>query len=337
MVLMPSTVIRMIIALVAFGITALSGFVVIPYLRRLKAGAHILDIGPAWHKAKEGTPIMGGIMFILGTILAGVMGLFVCAGDKLIVKENVIDLVIGVVMALLFTGVGFIDDFVKVVKKQNEGLTAKQKTVLQLLIAAGYLLARYIWGDTDTTIWFPFLGEIDFGYFYYPLMIMFIYFMVNSVNLTDGVDGLCGCVTLVYTVCFSAICTIFRSAEWSVFTFALAGAMLGYLVWNLHPAKVMMGDTGSMFLGGSVVAVGFAMNMEFLIAVAGIIYVCESLSVVLQVISVKTRNGKKLFKMSPIHHHFELCKWGEYTICGVFSLVGFLFGVLAIWAAHSSL
>lgn len=333
---MPSVIISIAVAIVAFGITALSGFVIIPYLRKLKAGAHILEIGPSWHKSKEGTPLMGGFMFVIGSIIAAALGILVCVGvkDESVDKQGIVKLIAGVVMALLFMCVGFIDDYVKVVKEQNQGITAKQKMALQVIIAAAYLLVLNLLGDKSTEIWFPFIGYLDFWYFYYPLMIVFIIFMVNSVNLTDGVDGLCGSVTLVYSLCFATICTLLKNSEFYIFAIALGGACMGYLIWNLHPAKVMMGDTGSMFLGGCVIAFGFACDLEFLIVVAGIIYVIESLSVILQVISFKT-TGKRIFKMSPIHHHFELCRWGEYKIVGVFSLVTLAFSGLAIWAAAS--
>lgn len=331
---MQPVIISLVVALVAFGLSSLSGFVIVPFLRKLKAGAHILEIGPSWHKSKEGTPLMGGFMFVLGSIAATILGVLVYVGvdDGTVSGKGIVRLAVGIITALLFMCVGFVDDYIKVVKKRNKGLSARQKMAMQIIISAAFLLALYLLGNKTTEIWFPFIGNIDFWIFYYPLMILFIIFMVNSVNLTDGVDGLCGSVTLIFALCFTTICTIVGIKEYSIFAIALAGACMGYLLWNLHPAKVMMGDTGSMFLGGCVVALGFACRLEFLIVVAGIIYVLESLSVILQVISFKT-TGKRIFKMSPIHHHFELCKWGEYKIVGVFSLVTLVFSGLAIWAA----
>ena len=194
--------INIIVSSIAFVITAISGFFLIPYLRKVKFGQTILDIGPNWHKSKQGTPIMGGFMFVLGSVVATIIGYVFLRtynyGELLADKNGTgIKLLVGIVMALLFMGVGFMDDYIKAVKKQNLGLKAKQKLVFQIMIAVGYLYTLYILGETSTYVFFPFIGAIDFGIFYYPLMVMFIIFMVNSVNLTDGVDGLCSSVTLI--------------------------------------------------------------------------------------------------------------------------------------------
>jgi len=326
--------INIIVSFIAFGITAISGFFVIPYLKKIKCGQTILDIGPKWHKNKEGTPTMGGFMFVLGIVVAVICGfVFLRTYDTSnlpIGKNNAgLKLLVGIVMALLFMLVGYLDDYIKVVKKRNLGLRAKQKLVYQILIAGGFLLALYMLGDTSTSILFPFLGVVNFGVLYYPIMILFIIFMVNSVNLTDGVDGLCGSVTLVVALSLLMICILLGNWEYAVYSIALAGGCLGFLLWNLNPAKVFMGDTGSMFLGGSVVAIGFATGYHIIIVLVGLIYVVESLSVILQVISFKT-TGKRIFKMSPIHHHYEMSGWGEYKIVIVFSLITLAAGILSV-------
>ncbi len=324
----------LISAAVAFGVTALLGFWVIPYLRKLKFGQTILEEGPAWHKSKQGTPTMGGIMFIVGMVVALVCG--VCM--VILQKDNrffaeftstyaqqrtyVIRLIAGLVMALASGAVGFMDDYIKVVKKQNLGLTVKQKTLLQLLVAASYLATLLLCGDTTTRI--PFFGTVDttsgIGLLYWPVALIFIYGFVNSVNLTDGIDGLCTGVTLVLTVFFLLISGTLYINGLSLLAACSAGALVGFLVWNLKPAKVFMGDTGSLFLGGLVCAMAFASGFPILLLLGGIIYLIEALSDVLQVLYYK-KTKKRIFKMAPIHHHFEMCGWSENKIVVVFSLV----------------
>jgi phospho-N-acetylmuramoyl-pentapeptide-transferase len=331
--------INTIVAIIAFAITALSGFFLIPYLRKVKAGQTILDIGPNWHKSKQGTPTMGGFMFVVGTLTAIVTGFALLRtfyqNDNMHGAHDTagFKLLTGFVMALLFMLVGFVDDYIKVVKKRNLGLRAIQKIIFQVLIAGGYLYVMRLLGQTSTSIYFPIIGYVNFGVFYYPLMIAFIIFMVNSVNLTDGIDGLCGSVTLVYSLALLMICVLLNNNEYAIYSVALAGGCLGFLMWNLNPAKVFMGDTGSMFLGGSVVAIGFATGYHLIIILVGLIYVIESLSVILQVISFKT-TGKRIFKMSPIHHHYEMSGWGEYKIVIVFSLITLIVGVIGVLAIY---
>ena len=309
--------INTVVVIISFTVTALSGFFLIPYLRKLKCGQTILDIGPNWHKSKQGTPTMGGFMFIIGTIVATLIGFILLRGvyhtDKLGGTEDYagLKLLAGIGMALMYMLVGFLDDYIKVVKKRNLGLKAIQKVVFQVLIAGLYLFILTTLGDTSTAIYFPLIGNVDFGLFYYPLMIGFIIFIVNSVNLTDGIDGLCSSVTLIAALAFLMICVTLGNNEYAVFSIALAGACLGFLLWNLNPAKVFMGDTGSMFLGGAIVAIGFATGYHLLLVLIGIIYVVESVSVILQIISFKT-TGKRIFKLSPIHHLVEMSGWGEY-------------------------
>lgn len=325
--------INIIVAVLAFTISAVTGIFLIPYLKKLHFGQTILEIGPAWHKSKEGTPIMGGFMFILGSLVATTVGFILyrakTQGIKLPDNTETYRLLAGIGFSLLCCLVGFIDDYIKAIKKRNLGLRSKQKLVLQFLFAGLYLWVLYLLGDHSTLISLPFFGAVNIGIFYYPLMVLFITFLVNAVNLTDGVDGLCSSVTTMAMLSLLMVCISIGQYAQSIYCMAVAGACVGFLVWNLHPAKVFMGDTGSMFLGGAFVAVGMITRQHLILALVGIIYVCEALSVVLQVISFKT-TGKRIFKMSPIHHHFEMSKWSEYKIVIVFSLIALAAGVAAV-------
>ena len=330
--------INIIVALISFLISAIAGFFLIPYLKKLHFGQTILEIGPAWHKSKEGTPIMGGFMFILGTLIGTLIGFCLLKSFSKTIElpdfSKPQRLLYGVLFALSCSLIGFIDDYIKAIKKRNLGLRSKQKLILQFFFGSLYLLALYYSGDTSTAIYFPFFGNVDFGLFYYPLMLLFMTFLVNAVNLTDGVDGLCGSVTAIAALSMLMVCVSLGEYEQSVFSMALAGGCVGFLVWNLHPAKVFMGDTGSMFLGGAFVSIGMASRQHLVLVLVGIIFVIEALSVVLQVISFKT-TGKRIFKMSPIHHHFEMCKWSEYKIVIVFSAITLVAGIIAVAAVSS--
>lgn len=325
--------INLLAAAIGFAAAAASGLVLIPMLKKMHFGATIYEKGPAWHKDKNGTPLMGGFMFIIGTVLACA----VCYGiwkftrpDMSVVPDNtgLLKLLAGLGFALLNGVIGFLDDYIKGVKKQNLGLRAKQKMAMQLVLSAAFLYVLYLLGDTSTSITLPFIGELDLKFLYYPIMILYLIFLTNAVNLTDGVDGLCGTVTVVFAVCYLMIFSSMGLYEYSLFASALAGGCMGFLVWNLNPAKIFMGDTGSMFLGGAVCAMGFITHQHLLLALVAIVYICEALSVVLQVISFKT-TGKRIFKMSPIHHHFEMCGFSEYKIVITFSLFGLICGILA--------
>ena len=229
-----------------------------------------------------------------------------------------------VIMALLFGFVGFVDDLIKVKKKQNEGLKPMQKIIMQVLIIAAFFTSHIIAGDTSTVITFPFLGQLDFGIFYYIVMGLGILYLVNAVNLTDGVDGLCSSVTLVYCAAYVVICSLLGMNEMGLVSAAAGAGCLGFMVWNLHPAKVMMGDTGSMFLGGIVTAVGIGTGTEFVMVVCCAVYIWEALSVLIQMTYFKITHGKRLFKMTPIHHSFEIRGWKEGKIVAVFSLLELL-------------
>ncbi len=325
-------------AVIAFGVTALLGFVLIPMLKKLKFGQTIREDGPTWHKGKQGTPTMGGIMFIAGILAAVVVGYILLRVGSVGERFNISDIRLwaGLFIAFAFGFVGFVDDYIKVVKKRNLGLKPKQKLVMQFLIAIAYLACIYLAGDHSTIIPIPFIGQLDLGLFYYPLMVLLIVGAVNAVNLTDGIDGLASSVTFVVGLAFVLICSILGLTNMGLMAVALAAGCLGFLVWNFHPAKVFMGDTGSMFLGGAVVALAFGVGNPIILAFVGIIYLVEAGSVVLQVISFKT-TGKRIFKMSPIHHHFEMSGWKENKIVFVFSLVTLLFSALAIWSVYLSL
>ena len=319
----------------AFLITSVIGMWLIPFLRRLHFGQTILDIGPAWHKSKQGTPTMGGIMFIAGITIAILAGWLTLE----LSEQGVADasaagsfyLWGGLLMALAFGLIGFLDDYISVVKKQNLGLKAGQKSLAQLLVAVVYLAAQQIFAPT-TSFWLPFIGDLDIGIFYYPLMLFIIVGTVNAVNLTDGIDGLDASVTMVAAMGFMVIASIAGFSQMNLLAAALAGGCLGFLVWNFHPAKVFMGDTGSLCLGGMVVALAFGLRRPLLLVFIGIVYVVETLSDIIQIGSVKL-TGKRVFKMAPIHHHFEMSGWSEVKIVAVFSAVtavGCLIAVLLV-------
>ncbi len=327
-----------IAALIAFAFTLISGYFVIPYLRKLKFGQTILEDGPKWHKSKQGTPTMGGIMIILGVVLSLVICIIYSAltenkiYNKLMFKNGFLYYLAGVVMALLMAGIGFADDYIKVVKKRNLGLTARQKTFLQLLVSAFYLGALSICGMD--TLYIPFVkNPIDitsgFGLLFWPIALFFIYGFTNAVNLTDGIDGLASSVTLVVSCAFMLASGYLELATNNVICSAVAGACVGFVCWNAHPAKVFMGDTGSMFLGGMVVAMAFGIGKPILLIFAGIIYLLEAISDIIQVAYYK-KTKKRIFKMAPLHHHFEMCGWSENKIVFVFSFVSVLGCAIAL-------
>lgn len=315
-----------IAAAVAFAVTAGLGYLVIPYLKRLKFGQTILDIGPKWHKDKQGTPTMGGVMIIGGVLFSLCIAYAYSAVVKGRFAAEMHDsyrlsvLISGIVMALCMSAIGFMDDYIKVVKKRNLGLTARQKTFLQLLVSAAYLASLALSGMDTTTI--PFIGDIDItsglGLLFWPIALMFIYGFTNAVNLTDGIDGLASTVTLVVACAFMLASGFLYNMGINAMSAALAGACVGFILWNAKPAKVFMGDTGSMFLGGMVVAISFGTGRPVLLLFAGITYFLEALSDILQVAYYK-KTKKRLFKMAPLHHHFEMSGWSEQKIVLVFS------------------
>lgn len=323
-------------AILSFLIAFLLGFVLIPWLRKLKFGQTILDIGPAWHKSKQGTPVMGGIMFIASTILSVICVLVTdhLMGGNLFGSEHIlpdtlkVKLVAGVILAIGLGLVGFADDYIKVVKKRNLGLTEIQKTIPQVILIIGYLATLSMNGLTYMNI--PFVGAVDLKWFFWLFGIAVIYGAVNAVNFTDGVDGLCASVTSTAALAFCIAALMTKFFGISILAAALFGGCLGYLIWNYYPSKVMMGDTGSMFLGGMVVALAYAIDCPLILVFFGVIYVIEALSDVLQIGYFKITHGKRIFKMAPIHHHFEMCGWKERKIVTIFSLVNILGCVIGL-------
>lgn len=329
-------------AALAFSITAILGKFIIPILQKIKYGQTILDIGPSWHKEKQGTPTMGGVIFICGITISVAVSIYLYyfVSEKFGVQAKETPLMIakiiaGLGMALCYGIIGFLDDYIKVVKKRNLGLTARQKLVWQFLIAVGYLLTLYIvetsqGGTQASSTVIPFVGVVNLGLLYWPIAAIIIVGMVNAANLTDGVDGLNSSVTFFVAIFFMVIASFLGMFGMSIVSAALAGGCLGFLVWNFHPAKIFMGDTGSLFLGAMVCALAFGINMPILLVVMGIVYICEMFFVILQVVYFKITKGKRLFKMSPAHHHFEMCGWSESKICTVFSFVAILGGMIAL-------
>lgn len=319
-------------AVVAFSVTVALGFAVIPWLHRLKFGQTILSIGPAWHKKKQGTPTMGGILFAAGIAAAVVVALAtdaltggdILVGDYPVPLEMRTKVISGLLMALSFGIIGFADDYIKVVRKRNLGLSVAQKTAAQFLVMFAYLWSLYLSMNGKPYMYIPFVGNVELGFFFWIFGFAVLYATVNAVNFTDGVDGLCSSVTLTTAVALSVIAAMRRLFGVSVVAAALAGGCGGFLVWNRHPAKVFMGDTGSMFLGGMVVAIAYAVGCPLILLPVGIVYVVEGLSDVMQIVWFKLTHGKRLFKMAPIHHHFELCGWSEKKIICVFTLVNLM-------------
>ena len=330
---------------IAFIVTALLGILLTPALHRLKFGQNILtDIGPKWHAKKQGTPTMGGIMFIIGivaataaTLLIGKLtGTAMFSETTALGNQERVKLWAGILLAFCLALVGFADDYIKVVKKRNLGLTEIQKTVPQALVIFAYLASLWLSGNHSMVI--PFVGRIGLdsvggAIFFFAFGACVVYGAVNAVNFTDGIDGLCGSVTVPVGVAFTVMAYLHQNMSVSILGAALAGGCAGYLIWNHYPAKVMMGDTGSMFLGGLVVALAYTLDCPLILLPLGIVYVVEAMSDVIQILSIKLRH-KKVFLMAPIHHHFEMKGWSEKKIVAVFtcaSVIGCALGVLAFY------
>lgn len=293
-------------------------------------GQKILDIGPRWHKSKEGTPTMGGLSFVFASIIAvltaGLYGYFEYdSGTGLM-------LALTLVMAYLNGFIGFLDDYVKFIKKRNEGLRAGQKYMLQLIVAGGYLASMRLAGFLDTSLYIPYAQiTTDLGILYYIFALIMITGIVNSVNLTDGIDGLASTVTFI-TAVFFALAAYAGGAWETVFLSAMtAGICLGFLVYNFYPARIFMGDTGSLFLGGLVVGAAFMLNNPLIVIVAGFVYIIESVSVIIQVAYFKITGGKRFFKMAPFHHHMEKCGWSELKIVGASGAVTVFLCIVAFF------
>lgn len=303
-------------ALVSFAAAVLLGRIIIPALRALKAGQSIREVGPSWHKSKDGTPTMGGLIFIISS--AAAMIIFGWGG----MMEGNFEHLFLLGFALVFGAIGFIDDYVKVKLHRNLGLTALQKLALQLAAAALYLLLLRWSGSLSGSLYIPFWNvTVAVPWWLYLIFAMFVIVgCVNAVNLTDGVDGLATGVTMPVMAFFAVTAAVWRSSAESglttlvLFPAALFGGLAGFLVYNFHPAKVFMGDTGSLFLGAAVCGTAFAMDMPLILLLIGIIYIFETVSVMMQVTYYKLTHGKRIFKMTPVHHHFEMIGWSEIKI-----------------------
>jgi phospho-N-acetylmuramoyl-pentapeptide-transferase len=312
-------------AVIAAGLVLVTGPFFIPELHKLKFGQSIREEGPKSHQAKSGTPTMGGIVIILSILIA-----------TCLVAEASMEIVLALFIMLGHFMIGFLDDYIKVVKKHNLGLKAKQKLLGQIVMAVivAYIGVNYLGMKTD--LWLPFIGTtIDVGVFYYVLIFFVLVGTTNAVNLTDGLDGLAAGTVAVAAITYMVICVHFGKNDLAAFCMATAGACVAFLRFNIHPAKVFMGDTGSLALGGVLAAAAILTKTEILLIVVGGVFVLEALSVIIQVVSFKTR-GKRVFLMSPIHHHFELKGWSENKVVGVFWSIGILFSIIALWTLKVS-
>lgn len=315
----------LITALVGCALSGGLGYLLLPVLRAMKAGQSIRQIGPTWHNYKAGTPMMGGLMFITAALICLICNL-----------PYMTDYAVFYVLAIsmCYGAIGFIDDFCKMKKKQNLGLNSTQKLLLQLAVSALFLYTMYKSGSMNCHLYIPFLNvRFDIHPIVYIFFAMFV--MVgcdNAVNLTDGVDGLSSSVTIPVMIFFTAAAVALGRFDLALLPACLTGGLVAYLCYNWHPAKVFMGDTGSLFLGGVVCALAFALDMPLILILVGFVYICETLSVILQVSYFKLTHGKRLFKMSPIHHHFEMCGWKEEKIVLTFAGVSALMCLIAWWS-----
>ena len=288
--------------ILALVISTSFGRVYIPWLRKQKAGQEIKEIGPAWHMSKSGTPTMGGVMFILAT------GIVISIDGML--SHDIINLLI-FVFALFFGAIGFLDDWEKIKKKQNLGLSALAKLILQIGAAFIYLYVMRRLNILSHELYIPFINKAFYvpGWFYYPLLAFIVVGTVNSVNITDGIDGLASGTTIPVLLFFVALACVGCNFRIGVFASALIGGLVGFLYYNYNPAKVFMGDTGSLFLGGAVIGLSIAADIPLVMITLGIIYIIETLSDIIQVCYFKLTHGKRVFRMAPFHHHLEMGGW----------------------------
>ncbi len=318
--------------LISTGLTAASGLLLLPLLRRLKFGQSIREEGPRWHMSKSGTPTMGGLMFIFGITVSVVV-----MGWPLMRQGQYAHLFV-LLSAWIYGFIGFVDDYFKVVRKQNLGLTALQKLLLQLAAAALMMALMNLFKYPVTQVYIPFVQvylpvpAVAFGI----MALIFIVGYVNAVNLTDGVDGLCSGVTLPVALFFAALCTFWNRPAPALFAAALAGGLVGFLLYNFHPARVFMGDTGSLFLGGALCGLALAADVPLMLVPVGLVFLIEMISVVLQVCYFKATKGKRLFRMTPIHHHFEMGGWSEKKIFFVFALLTAVLCAVTLGIEHTA-
>lgn len=309
-------------------VTLIAGKLLIPALVKLKAGQSIKEIGPTWHMNKQGTPTMGGLMFIIGIGVA-----ILAAGWPEMLEGRFTHLYV-YAFALVFGVIGYIDDYQKVKHHQNTGLTAPQKFILQLAAAVAFLCLMRYEGMLSPNLYIPFFNtHIVMNWVVYMIFAAFVIVgTVNAVNITDGLDGLSSSVTLPVALFFAVMGVVWGGfTQLGVFAGAMFGGLLGFLYYNRYPAKVFMGDTGSLFLGGAIAALAFAYDMPLILLLVGFVYLCETLSDIIQVAYFKATHGKRIFKMAPLHHHFEMCGWNEKKIVAVFTAVSALMCLLAYW------
>ena len=319
---------RMLLAgILAFAISAVVGRFLIPALRAMKAGQSIKEIGPNWHMSKQGTPTMGGIMFMVACVAAVlVFGWRDMAGGDF-------SALFVLVLALLYGAIGFVDDYAKIKKKENTGLTAGWKFLLQLAVAIAFLALMRMENHLTPNLYIPFVNvSVSLPWIVYLIFAAFVMVgCVNAVNLTDGLDGLAGSVTLPVAVFFAVLSAWWDKGAVGIFAGALAGGVLGFLVYNFYPAKVFMGDTGSLFLGGAVCGLAFALDAPLILIPVGIIYIVETMSDILQVGYFKLTHGKRIFRMAPLHHHLEMGGWKETKVVFVFTGISLVFCILAFF------
>lgn len=307
--------------LTALVVCAALGPVLIPALHKLKFGQSIRDVGPASHMKKSGTPTMGGIMMLCGLFAAMVLW-----------NRFTPLIVIAFVLTFGHALIGFLDDYIKVVMKRNLGLTAKQKLALQIALALAYIyyVEQHV-GASGTALWIPGTSvTVQMGWLYYVLVLLLLVGTTNAVNLTDGLDGLVSSVSIPVLLTYAFVAWQSGEGDLCLFALAVLGSCAGFLVWNRHPAKVFMGDTGSLALGGAVAALALLTHTEVLLVIVGGVYVFEALSVILQVAYFRHTGGKRIFRMTPIHHHFELGGWKETKVVTVFTAVSVVFCLLGL-------
>lgn len=319
---------------ISFAVAAIVAPKVILALRKLKIGQKILEIGPKWHMNKQNIPTMGGIIFIASSLIAMLAIAILIPGRRSFLAITVY------LMSLTFGAIGFIDDYRKVKKKQNLGLTAIQKIILQVAVAALFIAVLHALGYVTNTIAIPFTKIVWTipWVIYYIFMAFVIVGTVNAVNLTDGIDGLASGVTFIVMVFFAVtgvhlfnIGSDTAMIALASLACAVAGGLGGFLIYNFNPAKVFMGDTGSLFLGGLVAAMAFAVNLPIILIPVGLVYIIETLSVIMQVTYFKLTGGKRIFKMAPIHHHFEMCGYSESQIVRAAVIITLFTSALAFW------
>jgi len=322
---------------VAFAATAVTGLLLVPKLSKMKAGQSIREDGPVWHMTKQGTPTMGGLMFIIGIAVACI----VIGWQEM--REGSWGHIIVLCFAMFYAVIGFLDDYEKIKKKQNLGLTSIQKFLLQLVVAIVLVLILRLLGFLTPNLYIPFVGVIvpipEVVYFIFAAFV--IVGTVNAVNITDGVDGLATGVSIPVAICYGVLAMWWSMTDLGIFAAAMLGGLLAFLIFNFNPAKVFMGDTGSLFLGGAICGMAFAMNVPLILIPLGMVYIIETLSDIIQVLYFKATGGKRFFKMAPLHHHFEMGgwsgkKWSEKKIFFVFTFMSVLFALIAFLSVYLS-